>query len=321
MKLSTTLAFSALFLAVAGFYIYLNPSSPAPLKTSSDPASRLVLPVADKNGRVILQIQKIASDETITLERNTEGQWVLRHPVNYPADNMMAEGLFTALRLSAKARRFVRDRGWEEYGLLKPALKIGVEMPPQKRRYLALGDVSPTARLVYARWEGEEEYFLVDENLKKAMERSVYSLRRKNVFTLAPAEISRIQIRQAGKGYEFYKKEGLWVWTKPLALLGQAVPAGPFQSFEEAALGLYVKNFLDEEDPSQFDLSGGGNSIEISNEKKIETLELGSETPEQDACYARKKNENVLLQVARSRVQSVFAQAEALLAAPKSKAA
>ncbi len=315
MKASVTVTFTFLFLAVAALYARLNPATlPGVLDSTAGPLR--VLPLLNDGGVQWMQIQNLEKKETVTLQKK-DGIWRISFPVSYPADPLIAEGLATALKISSKARRLFPERGWEEYGLLKPSLKIGVEAEPGRRRYLYLGDASPVGHFVFAKWEGEKEYFLVQADLKKAFERSVYSLRLKQIFRTPPNEITKIHVRALDGDYEILKKGQKWFWMEPIPILGKPVPKKQSDEILAVIADLYVKNFLDEEQGSRQALgfSATSSSVKLwggAAGKTPEVLKIGREAGTQDAYYGLRENEKTVFLVARGNIRVLFQMMETL---------
>lgn len=316
MKTSVTVTFSVLFLVVAALYVRLNPVAlPGGASVSSGPVLR-VLPLLNDGGVQWMQIQNLEKKETVTLQKK-DGVWRISFPVASPADPLMVEGLATALKLSSKARRLFPERDWDEYGLLKPSLKIGVEAEPGQRRYLYLGDPSPVSNFVFAKWEGEKEYFLVQADLKRAFERSVYSLRLKQIFRTPLDEITKIHIRTLNADYEILKKGQKWFWMEPIPILGKPVSKKQSDEILAVIADLYVKDFLDGEkqSPGALGFSVTSPSVKLwkgSAKTTAEVLKIGKESGPQDAYYGLKENEKNFFLMARGNIRTLFQMMETL---------
>ncbi len=307
MKTSVTFTVAVLFAAVAGAYFYYVPqeSKPAPSE-----APLKVMPADDKSPVTWLQIQVLETNETLTLDKK-EGSWKIRFPVAYPADNLMVDGLVTALRVSGRARRLLPEKDWDEYGLLRPSIKVGVETQNGQRRYLYLGDPSPVGPFVYARWEGDKEYFLVDANLKKAFTRSTYSLRLKQVFRTPLNEVTRMRIRTLGSEYEVEKKGENWYWLEPIELLGKKISKQYVDQLVSQYADLYVKEFLDDEKTPESDLGFSLTSPWIrlwgkDPKTAIEEIRIGEEQPPRDSFIAYHGSDKLYFLIARTNVRKLF---------------
>ena len=139
MRFSVTITVTILFLTVAGVYFYLIPSQDRPGPVSDEAIPMRLLPQSEEGPIVLIEIQNLRKRENVILKRETQG-WALAYPVSYPADDLIVEGLVTALRLSNKTKRMKPEKNWEEYGLARPDLKVGVEIERgQERRTLHVG--------------------------------------------------------------------------------------------------------------------------------------------------------------------------------------
>lgn len=308
MKASVTFTFAGLFAAVAVCYYFIGTplSKPAaPLVVSGDGK---LLPFDSEQPLRLIQIQNLLRKETITLENSGEG-WYLRHPANYLADKMMAEGLVSALRVSTKSRRLMREKGWEEYGLARPDIKIGVEAKDStRRRYLFLGDQSPVADSVYARWEGEEEYFLLDARLKQAFDRTVYSLREKRVVRLPVQSVEKIHMQTFKDNYELSRQEGKWYWTEPVSRIGKQVSDEKVYQLLLLLSELHIKEFLDGRSVEDKELGflRAAPFMQLWTADKTSVLRIGKEIIDHDAYYGMLEEEKVAVEISKGLMDSLF---------------
>lgn len=291
MKFSMTIIFSLLFLVVLVVYLNLDPSKlNFNQEEASKPEAVRVLPLSESDEVTRIQIQNRLGQETVTLAKKA-GNWMLEFPVQAPADPMLAEGLVASLKLSNQIRRMSPEKKWEEYGLKEPQLKVGVDTKEGKsRRYLLFGHAAPIGENVFAKWDGEKEYFLVARELKAAFSQSVYSIRMKRVFQMPLKEIQKIHFRVKNEDFEISQHKGKWFWMEPILLLGEPMEPMDTQMILSKVENLNVKEFLDGDPPPavRTGFSLLSDSIKVSNEqKKEETLDLGVEVAARDAFYAR----------------------------------
>ena len=319
MKFSVTATFTALFLVVSGFYIYLKPvdkPGEGELPVSQEP--QRVLKLEENDQLNWIQIQNRDRNETITLIRKDD-VWEFKFPVSYAADANMVQGLVMALKLSTQSRRLVPKSNWDEYGLQNPELKVGVEANSGERRYLYFGDKSPVGDTIFARWEGEESYFLVKKELKKSFERTVYSLRQKQVFSILSTEISKIRIRTPEQDYEIIRRKGQWFWLEPIPILGEPLEKAQLDEVLNRVTRLNIKEFLDEEKRDEIDLgfSFASSFIKVWGKKKrAETLNIGKAVPTRDSFYGKKENKDAYFFVARGPIRNLFQTMETIAQGP-----
>ncbi|MBI3306888.1 MAG: DUF4340 domain-containing protein [Candidatus Omnitrophica bacterium] len=317
MKFSTTVVFTALFVVVGGSYFYLKPELGPQLQNKTEalpPASLRLLP-AEKNEDITwLQIQNFKRNEVMTLVRDGE-EWKLKFPLQAPADPLIAKGLISALRLSPKSRVLVPEKGWEEYGLLQPQIKVGVETSPApgRRRYLAFGNISPVGGKVFARWEDEKGYFLLSQDLVSAFDRTVYSLRWKQIFRTAPEKISKIFVKTKQIEYEMVRRSGAWFWLQPVEKAGDKVSKKMITEIILQLGQLYMKDFLDDEKgpAAKLGILQGSSAVKVSGDgKEYEVLEIGREVPAKDSFYARREGSKEYFYIARNNIQDFFTKIE-----------
>ena len=308
MKFSTTLIFSALFTAVGGFYLYLKPvevSQPTAPPVAT-PQMLLKLKEGDRINRI--RISNLKVKESVELVRKKE-TWFLSSPVEYPADPILSEGLSAALALSAKARRLIPEKSWEEYGLLEPSmqLEIGTEKSSE-RRHLLFGDPTPIGDFIFARWEGSGDYFLVSADLRRVFDRSLYSLRLKQVVRTPVGEISKIQVRTANGEYTVLRRDAKWFWAAPFEISGKTLKSDGLGEMIGQLEALFIKEFLD--DPREArgsGISAASNWVKVwGKEKQPEIIFLGSELTTSDAFYAQRETEKVVFLIARGNIRSLF---------------
>lgn len=308
MKFSTTLTYSFLFVVVAGAYTYFSPNERPPVPQGLP--SHQLLPLEGDDTIAWIQIQNRKKKETVTLASQGEA-WRVEYPVRYPADPLLAQGFVTALSLSTKARRLHPEEEWDEYGLENPDIRIGIETKRNKnRRFLYLGKKSPLGDYIFARWEREGEYFLLDANLKRSFDKSLYSLRDKRVFRSRLNEATKIRLEGFHDApYEMLKKDNHWFWSEPRTLSKRPIKKERLDELLFLIRDLLVKDFLDEEktDLAKTGLSEKAGSLAVwVKTEKSEILRLGHEVPPRDGFYARRDGENTLLLVARANIRLLF---------------
>lgn len=309
MKPAVTLVFVILFGVVTWVFYHLRPFHPEAVKKPV-PAPMKLLPL-EKNDQIVwIQVHNETEKETVTLKLE-EDRWMIVYPITYPANELMAEGLVTALTLSKKARRLMREKAWNEYGLARPVMKIGVEtLRSKKRRYLVFGDPSPVGDYIFARWEDEEEYFLLDSRLKSAFDRSVYSLRLKRIFRTPLKDVTKIRFRSADDEFEISHFQGKWFWMEPIPILGEVLEKDDRDQILSQLIDLHVKDFQDYEERKSHQLGFSILSPTIklwTQEGDPEVLLLGDEVGARDAYYGIREKEDVYFLISKENIDNLFA--------------
>ena len=304
MKIRTTL-FLALFLAGLGSYYFF---SEKPFREAgAELAPIKILTLGEGDSLSFFHIENQVSKEMISLHRSGK-EWMLDYPISYPAEKFIAEGMASALTFSQRLRRLPFKGDEKGLGFDSPKIKIGIETQKEpKRRTLLLGEASPIGGGVFARWEGEDEYFLISPEIQASFERSVYSLREKKLFRFPWDGLVWIQIKAGEKVFRLQKTGGKWSWTFP-SLSGE-IPADKVSDLVYSFQSLYVKEFLDGKNPDkkEFGLQAKGSFIAVGgNGGTEERLILGARALGKDALYVLREKENIVLLVSEKNLRSLL---------------
>ena len=305
MKTSTTL-FLAVVLSVFGFYYFLGEKTVPHSAAGLGPARILVLEEGDSIKR--LHLFNRNAQEKFSLARLDSG-WAFVSPVSYPAEHFLVEGMIQALLFSQRLRRF--DSGGkeapEEFGFASPEIKLGFETQKSPaRRTLVIGKESPMGIGIYARWEGEKEYFLIPREVKAALERTLYSLRQKRLFRLNWDDVAWIRAHVEKQEFQIQKSGESWRWVLPEPK--KEIPVEKVSELIYAFQSLYVKEFLDGApvQKKEFGFEGKHNFLEVGGREKIERLELGGSVKGKDSIYAFRKGENLVLLVSGKNLKTLL---------------
>ncbi len=319
MKLRTTLLVVFLFSGVVFAYFYLSTSdkSPAPSSDSVHVGTMQLMALDPGDEVDWLQIQNKKKKLSMTFEKEIKGdEWMIRYPVIDTAETSLLEGLVSALKISTKARRLKGVKNWEEFGLSDPEIKIGVETKnKKKRRSLALGDPAPIGNFIFARWEDEDEYFLLNADFKKAFDQTLYSLRQKRVLRMPLKALTRIAIQVGGTQYELSKMEDEWYWVEPLSLLGEKIEKRDMDTFYGGLQQLFIKDFLDgtKKDKKDLGFSSKSPTLKVIGAPSVEeTIYVGKELPARDALFALRKGEEHYFLIAKSNLDQFLGEVQTI---------
>jgi len=304
VKVSTTL-FLAFLLSGLGVYYFLAETPPPKTAGESEPIKILTLREGDSLSS--LEIERADLKETISLRRRESG-WMMEAPVSYPAENFLVQGMVDALAFSRRARRLPFKAALaKEFGFDAPEIKISVQSEKEpKRRSLLLGARSPVVAGVYAHWQGEDEYFLVSPDLKASFERTVYSLRQKKLFRSGAEEMIEIKVKMPEKEFRVQRKGDRWHWSEPA--LANEIPLEKASELVYAFQSLYVKEFLDGEDPAkkEWGLEPPQAFLAVKEKGgKEEKLLLGVPEGRKEALYALREREKLVVLVSEKKLRSL----------------
>ncbi|MDD5217411.1 MAG: DUF4340 domain-containing protein [Candidatus Omnitrophica bacterium] len=314
MKFSTTLIFILLFVLVLFFYFELSPprtEAPFVPPAGDDSAGGSTFSLGKDDRVVWLQIQNIEKNETATFVLK-KGLWMLKQPVRYEADQGFVKAVIQELLRLEKVTPFVPERKWDEYGLLRPNLKIGIETQKDPhRRYLCLGDPSPVSQMIFARWEGEESYFLVDQSMMGIFDVSLYRLCEKRIFRVSREDVSRLMYRIESKMYKLEKRNGIWTWVGPESLNGITMRPEDAERILDLIGNLYIKDFMTggQQGDTGYGFSERVDYIKLWDNRDVpHVFYLGGEYPGRDAFYGRREGDDTVFLVDRLNIQSLFDQ-------------
>lgn len=303
MKLGRTLIIGLLFAVVAAVYMYQRHIDKDVMAIIPDEVGR---GFSLEQNEAIIRIEVLdRSKKTATkLELSKEG-WTVTSPVLYPADPKTADGFATVLRFAAKLTRIRAEKDWSEYGLEKPQLEVVMATDKKREKVLAVGNVSPVGKVVYARWSGERGYVLLPAEIKAVFEGSLYSLLDKRVFLMPRAEIRKVSIEMGPKAYEWKKDGEKWYWFEPVSKFGKEVPPERMELILNALAGVHIKEFLEGEERSKSELGFFmiHDRIKLEGESGDEEIfHFGNEVPVKNAYYGMKGDEEKVFLVDRVNV-------------------
>lgn len=304
MKITSTIIFTILFIAVLSVYLFQGKME----KNISDlPIERPLtnFSIDEKVKISELKLEDKKTKKTIVLE-GINGNWVMKKPVFYPADILRVDGILMALKAASERKRLRPEKEWGEYGLEEPSLRVGLKTENNKEwQYLYLGDKAPIGDAFFAKWDGDESYFLIPAVMKKSLEKTVYSLREKRIFRMPLKDIRKISIELGSYSFEWIKDDNLWYWMEPIKNMGKKISGENIALILREIKNLYIKEFLDNEKRDKFSLG----FFMIKDRIKIESLSgikedlyFGNEMPLRSSYYSLLEGEDSLFLVDRGKI-------------------
>ncbi len=196
---SRTLVVSVLILiGLAGYYYYFELYLPG----LEDEARHKAYEIFDLQGSDITEIS-ISTEQTIALSKK-DSSWRMTAPLDVPADVSEMDGLISAIT-SLRAQRFLTDAGsLAELGLDPRGLTLTFATP-QGKFFLHVGGQTPSKQCCYARSSTRDDVFLIDTYEKTNLDKDVFSLRDKHLFSLNYGDVEQIRVARHGLILEFLK--------------------------------------------------------------------------------------------------------------------
>lgn len=310
MTWKRTRIFLFLLVAVSGFYYWKaheKPTGENSFSFSTEAAKAKILSLSPHESVDRLTIHNPSQDGEISFLKEKNGNWKIIKPVDYPAESMMVDGFVGLLKLTLRIRQLsFEGLGAEDFGFDTPRFSVCVSTnSSRKERCLLVGSDAVIVKGAYAKWEDEAKYFVVDPNFLAAFDRSLYSVRKKQIFTLLEKEVEVIQFRSQKREFEIRRQKKQWMLKRPVeAILGP-------EAINHLSLhlsDLYVKEFLDDErlDDPKLGLKPGHRVIRIKfGDGSEQALIQGREAAGRDAYFAQGPDGKTTLLVSLGKLNKI----------------
>lgn len=230
------------------------------------------------NPSKITEIQWQRSSEVIHLKK--QPTWSIIRPISVPADGKAVDRLIESLSTLRPGQRFsVGKQGLSEFGLNDPKLKI-LFLIDGKWIELQIGDKNTVGNAYFGKVAASPEIFLLEDYILKDLDRDLYFLRDKRVFSFDLKQIQSLEIK-ADKTVFVVEKDAKGWSSRDLP--GKRLKADFVETFISDLLWLQAKGFGDSGNKER---KAGlkTSSIQLKlisqgKEAKEETLALGKEEP------------------------------------------
>ena len=207
------------FVLIAGilaifYYAKLHKPATGPMSAfSPEVAQSFVLDVPAHESVNRLSFYDRSKDSTIIFEKDSKNSWHIVSPVHFPAEPLIVDGFVTLLKRTPRLRPLsTHEVDLKDFGFDQPKLKICVGISKHKDRCLLIGGNSVIGQGAYAKWEDEAAYFLLEEIFLKSFDKTLYSIRRKQIFHLLDGEISEIRFESAKKKINLVHSGKHWIF-------------------------------------------------------------------------------------------------------------
>ena len=211
MKWRSTAVYLLVLLLLGGYFYYFEVVKKEQKETAEKESKRVFS--FDSESVQALEIVD-AGGQVLRLEK--EGGWKIVAPVQAEVDKAAFDGFFSALKsLEAERRLGPAPDNLSAFGLENPPLKVRILMGGDWTE-LWLGAKNPAGELRYARLTSKPGVFLVSEGNWGAFNKSGKDLRKKEIFSFRPEDVTSIQVawkdgatvsveRRAGPGPKEWK--------------------------------------------------------------------------------------------------------------------
>ncbi|MBN1104526.1 MAG: DUF4340 domain-containing protein [Deltaproteobacteria bacterium] len=218
MRYRSTLVYLVAAVVLVGLYLYESHTEKRK-KAADLEAKRLFHVTASQIDGLVLQRGSVS----LKLERGygeDEKDWGIVSPVRSGTEKIAVTSFVDTLA-ELRFSRLVSEKAdhLSAFGLDKPELIISF-WSGEKQDSISFGSQSPLGEGCYAgKGEGRKIY-LVRTADRAALDKNLFDLRNKSLFTLEPDRIERVLIRTESADWKFKKNEGRWILegSDPLTL-------------------------------------------------------------------------------------------------------
>jgi hypothetical protein len=281
MRTKTALIYLAVVAALGVYFYYFEVVRPTSRTEQKETALRLFL--IDKDKITSLQLDT-GDPKPISIRKN--GQWHIVEPIHSPVDEFAVRELLTSLT-SLKMEREVKKSAddLQPYGLEKPLLHLSFSAS-NSRHHLRIGAKAPVGNLYYASGDQKNRVVLIGASQQQSLNKSLFDLRRKEVFTFEKDEVNTVAVERA-EDELIIKKVQNERWQSD-AKPGVKIKTSKVDNLLNRLLWLRATGFLDKEGDtvSQLGLAPAKIRVSLSSKQQTQTLLLGDSTKDH-SVYAK----------------------------------
>jgi Domain of unknown function (DUF4340) len=215
MKWKTTLILFVIATGVFAYLFFIERNRPGTEEAARQSQNVLNFSREKIDGVVIQN-----GDDKIDIRRH-DNKWRLETPIKDQADGSLVNNLLLDLEnwqkdaaISAKEMEADKSR-LADYGLASPKLRLkllGADAPPE----IFFGKDAALEGKLYVRFENSKETFLVNQSVKKAIDKKPEDFRDRKLTDLIMAQVVRGVLKTSAGEMELQKKGDHWDIARPL---------------------------------------------------------------------------------------------------------
>src|SRR5256886_561222 len=280
-----------LFVITAGVFAYLYfVESHRPGTEEAARQSQNVLNFSrEKIDGVVIQ----NGDDKIDIRRQ-DNKWRLETPIKDQADASLVNNLLLDLEnwqkdaaISAKEMEADKNK-LSDYGLANPRVRlklVGTDAPAE----IFFGKDAALEGKMYVRFENSKETFLVNQSVKKAIDKKPEEFRDRKLTDLIMAQVVRVVLKTSAGEMELQKKGDHWEIVKPLhARADDQKTSDLIAQVTTARIQQFVADDRGDLHPYGLAEPRGSLSFFAQDDKQGQTLQIGGVPEKQkDQVYVR----------------------------------
>lgn len=205
-------------------------------------------------------------------------KWIITEPVKTDVDQFSLDNFLNSLvNISADRKITVKEKDLGKFGLGKPYITINFRADNHWKT-LKIGDKNPTGENYYAALDGKNQVFMIASFEESSLDKRLFDLRDKRLFTLPRDRVDRIEVAQNNTLIKVVKK-GENKWVSPDS------PSVPIKKDKvdrllDSLTWLRARKFVSEKDEKLGDYGLKEPSIQVVlavQKDKSQTLLIGKE--------------------------------------------
>lgn len=215
MKWKTTLVLLVITAGVFAYLFLVERNAPNTADAARQ-AQNVINFESEKINGIVIQ----NGDDKIDIRRQDD-KWRLESPIKDQADASAVNNLLVGLEnwqkdASISAKEMEADKSkLSDFGLAQPKLRLklsGEKAPPE----IFFGKDAALEGKMYVRFANSKESFLVNQSVKKSIEKKPEDFRDRKLTQLILAQVVRVVFKTSAGEMELQKKGDHWDITKPL---------------------------------------------------------------------------------------------------------
>jgi len=236
MKFKTTIILFAVFLVLLVFVLLFEYKGMG----EKDEEEKLLALSSDDVQKITLKKE----DETITFQKDEEGEWLITEPLEAKADKYEVDRLaddFSNLRIERVVEEEPEEL--EKYGIPQKEISLWFKDKDESVKIL-IGMENPLGNTFFAKRDDETRVVLVPSHLKSLMEKSLFDFREKNIFKFEVDDVKSVKLRAKKTLWVVSKKGEEWFFRNPVNALAKTSKIDDILS---SLSNLKAKEFVSEE--------------------------------------------------------------------------
>src|SRR2546421_6600725 len=288
MKWKTTLILFVIAAAVFSYLVFVERNRPGTEEAARQSQSVVNFGRDKINGLVIQN-----GDDKIDIRRRDD-KWRLEIPIKDQADGSVVNNLLLELEnwqkdaaISAKEMEADKNK-LSDYGLANPKLRLKL-VGPDAPAEIFFGKDAALEGKMYVRFENSKETFLVNQSVKKSIDKKPEDFRDRKLTDLILAQVARAVLKTPAGEMELQKKNDHWDIVKPLHTRADDQKINDLiAQVTTARIQQFVADDKGDLHPYGLAEPRGSLTLFAQDDKQGQTLQIGSvPEKEKDQLYVR----------------------------------